>query len=83
MAISKTDESCRTIYISNKLLDILKRLHIRQNKNKLKYGEFCIKNIFNERACDFIFTWENGSSIHPMYYLNFKKTLIKLILIRN
>jgi len=49
MSISKTDKSCRTIYISNKLLDVLKRLHIRQNKNKLKYGELCIKNIFNER----------------------------------
>ena len=65
------------IYI-DELLDILKKLRIRQNENKLKYGEFSIKNIFNEKEYDFIFTWENGSSIHPMYYLNkLKKVLIK------
>ncbi|MGV8983997.1 tyrosine-type recombinase/integrase [Clostridium sp.] len=51
--------------------------NIKQNKNKLNYGEYSIKNIFDEKEYDFIFTWENGSRIHPMYYLNkLKKVLI-------
>lgn len=78
MSTPKTAESCRTIYISDELLILLKKLRIRQNENKLKYGEFYNKNIFNEKRYDFIFTWENGSYIHPMYYLNkLKKVLIK------
>ena len=77
MSTPKNAESCRTIYISSELLNTLKKLHIKQNKNKLKYGEYSIKNIFDEKEYDFIFTWENGSRIHPMYYLNkLKKALI-------
>ena len=36
MSTPKTVESCRTIYISDELLDILKKLRIRQNENSAK-----------------------------------------------
>ncbi|MHC1720828.1 MAG: tyrosine-type recombinase/integrase [Clostridiaceae bacterium] len=78
MSTPKTAESCRSIYISDDLLELLKKFKIRQSENKLKYGEFYRENIFNEIKYDFILTWENGSYIHPMYFLNkLKKVLVK------
>jgi len=57
---------------------MLKKLRIRQNENKLKYGEFYKDNIFNDKKYDFILTWGNGSYMHPMYPLNkLKKVLSK------
>ena len=44
MSTPKTVESCRTIYISNELLNILKKLQIRQNENKLKMVNLALKN---------------------------------------
>ena len=34
----------------------------------LEYGENYIKNKFNNREYDFIFTWESGKYIPPNYY---------------
>lgn len=84
MSTPKTDESSRTIYISNELLEILKKFRIKQSENKLKYGEFYIKNTFDDKTYDFILTWENGKYIHPMYYLTkLKKVLIKTNINKN
>lgn len=63
----KTEESIRTLYVSNELLTILKKHKTTQNLNRLEYGELYSKNIFNNKTFNFIFTWENGKYIHPNY----------------
>lgn len=64
----KTIESERSIRISDDLLELFKLHKKKQNLNKLEYGENYIKNKFNNREYDFIFTWESGKYIHPNYY---------------
>lgn len=78
MSTPKTDESNRSIYVSNEILKLLKILHDKQDENKTKYDEFYEKNIFNDVKYDLVMVWQNGKYIHPMYYLNkLKKTLKK------
>lgn len=75
----KTEESKREIYISDDLKDLLKAHKKIQNENRLEYGPHYIKNVFNERQCDFVMTWENGSYVHPDYYTKkFNRILKKL-----
>ena len=74
----KTDESNRSIYISDGALQLLKELHKKQAKNKLKYGQFYInKNIFDNNKYELVMVWQDGKYIHPMYYLNKLKKVLK------
>ncbi|KNF09327.1 phage integrase family [Gottschalkia purinilytica] len=76
MSTPKTDESMRTLYVSNNIIQLLKKHKLLQNELKLKYGPNYIENTFNSKKYDFIFTWENGKYIHPNYYtVRFKKIL--------
>lgn len=75
----KTEESERTLYISNELLDLLKKYKAVQNKYKLELGEIYEKNIFNGKKHDFILTWGNGKYVHPNYYtLKFNRLIKKV-----
>ncbi|WP_034438081.1 tyrosine-type recombinase/integrase [Clostridium ihumii] len=75
----KTEDSNRAIYASNELLLKFKAYRKIQALNKLEYGEFYEKNVFNGKTFDFIFTWENGKYIHPNYYtLKFSRIIKKL-----
>lgn len=75
----KTEESKRELYISDGLKDILKAHKKIQNENRLEYGPHYRKNVFDERECDFVLTWENGSYVHPDYYTKkFSRILKKL-----
>lgn len=79
----KTDESNRQIYVSKQILDLLKELQTKEKFNKLKYGEFYIrKNMFAdkngiEHGYDLIMVWQDGKYIHPMYYTNKIKKVLK------
>lgn len=75
----KTEDSNRTIYASNELLSKFKAYKKIQALNKLEFGQFYEKNVFNGKTFDFIFTWENGKYIHPNYYtLKFSRIIKKL-----
>ncbi|WP_096635797.1 tyrosine-type recombinase/integrase [Clostridium cochlearium] len=81
---TKTDESERTIYLSDNLIKLLKSHKKIQNANKLKYGSLYEKNIFDDKKFDFIMTWENGKVVHPNYYTaRFRKIMNKLDFDRN
>ncbi len=54
----KTEESIRTIYLSDNILNLLKKQKIVQKKNKMKYGP-------KYKDSDFIFTTEMGNLINP------------------
>ncbi len=56
---------------------LLKKYKLHQAENKLKYGEFYIKNIFDGKEYDFVMRWENGHYIHPLYYTNKITKVIK------
>lgn len=76
----KTDESNRAVYISDDALHLLKELHKKQIKNKLKYGQFYTdKNAFkdNDNKYELVMVWQDGKYIHPMYYLNKLKKVLK------
>ncbi|WP_443660096.1 tyrosine-type recombinase/integrase [Clostridium algidicarnis] len=74
----KTLESTRNIYISDSLLEVLKKLKLKQNEDRLKYGEFYEVNIFENKEYNLIMRWESGKYVHPMYYTNkITKTLKK------
>ena len=74
----KTIESERSISVSDELLELLKFYKKNQNLNKLEYGENYIKNNFNNREYDFVFTWKSGKYIHPNYYtLKFSRLIKK------
>ncbi|XZM32813.1 tyrosine-type recombinase/integrase [Clostridium perfringens] len=65
----KTEESKRTLIISDTLVSMLKQHKKILNQNKLKYGEFYTKdNFFNNKKYDFIFVWENGIYVDPNYW---------------
>lgn len=73
----KTEGSYRELPISKTLAEKYKK-HIKlQQKNKLKYGPFYEKNIFNNKEYDLIFTWENGKAITPSNFLQRLKRLCK------
>lgn len=73
----KTEESKRSLYISDNLLERLKKHKIVQSTNKLKFGELYEENKFNDKKMDFIFTWENGKYVHPNYFTLKFSRLIK------
>lgn len=82
---TKTDESERTLYVSDILLKLLKEQkklqtnHINEYGNRYAKNKFFDKRINAERECDFIMTWEDGRYVHPNYYTyRFKKVLRKL-----
>ena len=83
MVAPKTEESNRTIYVSDEIINLLKKLHIKESKNKLKYGEFYTdKNIFKNKngedtKYDLVMVWQDGKYVHPMYYLNKLKKVLK------
>lgn len=76
----KTDDSNRIIYISDQNLDLLKQLQEKEYKNEKKYGKFYTKkNTFkdNDNKYDLVMVWQDGKYIHPMYYLNKLKKVLK------
>lgn len=74
----KTEDSERSLYISDNLKVLLKTHKKIQSQNRLKYKELYIENIFNGDIKNFILTWEDGKYIHPNYYtIRFKKILKK------
>lgn len=73
----KTDGSYRTIPISDELVQKLKKHKSIQNSNKLKYGEFYKKVIFNKTSYNLIFRHENGNYIIPSTFLQRLKRLCK------
>lgn len=80
----KTEESERNLYISDELKTIFKLHRKLQGENRLKYGPHYKKNIFNEKECNFVMTWENGENLHPNYYTSrFSKILKKLSFNKN
>ena len=77
METTKTDESERTLYISDELLDKLKALKLRQEKYKSSIGEYYINNFFDDVKYDLIRRWNNGKYIHSMYYTNKMNKVLK------
>ncbi|WP_427339610.1 tyrosine-type recombinase/integrase [Caloranaerobacter sp. DY30410] len=73
----KTEESERTLYISDNLKNLLRNHKKVQNENKLRYGPHHIKNVYNGKEYDFIMTWENGKHVHPLYYTQRFNRLLK------
>lgn len=68
-SIPKTESSNRNIYIPNVLIKELKKHKIKQNQNKLKYGNLYIEN-------NLVCTLENGNIINPK---NFSRDFHKLL----
>lgn len=77
MSTPKTDESIRSIYVSDEILKLLKDLYKKQEEYKKEYGDFYEKNTFNNMDYDLVMIWQNGKYIHPMYYLNKLKKVLK------
>ncbi|WP_097026141.1 tyrosine-type recombinase/integrase [Clostridium peptidivorans] len=77
MSTPKTEESNRTIYVSDQILNILRELKEKQEENKNKYGKFYVLNTFDDKDYDLVMAWQNGKYIHPMYYLDKLKKVLK------
>jgi integrase len=77
MLSPKTQESYRSIYISDDILELLKKFHIKQSRDKLSAGKFYEKNIFDNKEYDLVMKWSDGKYVHPMYYLNKLKKVLK------
>lgn len=73
----KTEGSYRKLPISEDLVNKLKIHKKKQQMNKLKYGEFYLKNIFEGKEYNLIFTWEGGKAIIPSNFLQRLKRLCK------
>lgn len=73
----KTDDSYRTIPVSNDLLTLLSQLKEKQFNSIETYGKFYIKNIFNDREYDFVLRWSDGKYVHPMYFTNKLPKMLK------
>ena len=73
----KTDSSYRSLPVSDTLLTKLENHKKRQKINRVKYGQFYLKNIFNKKEYDLVFTWENGKFIIPSNFLQRLKRMLK------
>ena len=73
----KTDSSYRSLPVSDALLVKLVNHKKRQKINRVKYGQFYLKNIFNKKEYDLVFTWENGKFIIPSNFLQRLKRMLK------
>lgn len=73
----KTDSSYRSLPVSDALLVKLENHKKRQKINRVKYGQFYLKNIFNKKEYDLVFTWENGKFIIPSNFLQRLKRMLK------
>ena len=73
----KTDSSYRSLPVSDALLIKLENHKKRQKINRVKYGQFYLKNIFNKKEYDLVFTWENGKFIIPSNFLQRLKRMLK------
>jgi integrase len=76
----KTEESKRTLIISDSLVSSLKQHKKILNQNRLTYGEFYTnENIIDRKKYNFVFVWENGIYIDPNYWTHrFGRILKKL-----
>ena len=72
----KTESSYRSLPLSNTLLNKLEAHQKKQKINKLKYGEAYLKNSFNNKEYDLVFTWENGRFIIPSNFLQRLKRML-------
>lgn len=77
MSSPKTIESQRSVYISDSILNLLKALHNKQLENKSNAKEFYEDNIFDGKKYDLIMRWCSGKYIHPMFYTNKIKKVLK------
>lgn len=73
----KTEESNRTIPISAALTEKLKKHKKVMSLNKLQYGEFYKKVVFENIEYDLIFRHENGEYIKPETFYHRLKRLCK------
>lgn len=73
----KTPSSYRDLPLSNEIIKLLKEHRLLQIQNKLRYGEFYIKNKFNDIEYDLVFTDENGQFLIPSRFLQRIKRLCK------
>lgn len=79
---TKTKESTRDIYISDDMLNLLKELKAKQDKDKKDYGKFYEENKLSDndgvtRKYNFVFRWKYGKYVHPMFYTNKIKKVLK------
>ena len=73
----KTPTSYRDLPLSNEIIKLLKEHKILQMQNKLRYGQFYIKNKFDNAEYDLVFTKEDGEFLIPSRFLQRIKRLCK------
>jgi len=73
----KTESSYRTLPISNSLCNKIENHKKTLKMNKLKYGEFYIKNKFNNEYPNLLLVQENGKFMIPSSLLQRIKRLMK------
>lgn len=76
---TKTEESNRTLPISQTLLEKIKKHKQRLNRYKLQYGTLYQKAKFEGEEYDLLFRWEDGSPIIPSNFLQRLKRICKNI----
>jgi integrase len=81
---TKTKESTRDIYISDDMLNLLKELKAKQENDKKDYGKSYEENKLSDndgaiRKYNFVFRWKYGKYVHPMFYTNKIKKVLKLL----
>lgn len=73
----KTESSYRSLPVSDTLLNKLDLHRKKQKINKIKYGQFYLKNTFNKKDYELVFTWENGKFIIPSNFLQRLKRMLE------
>jgi Site-specific recombinase XerD len=73
----KTESSYRTLPISSALCDKIENHKKILKKNRIKYGEFYIKNKFDDKYPNLLLVQENGKFIIPSSLLQRIKRLMK------
>lgn len=73
----KTESSYRSLPVSDTLLNKLDLHRKKQKINKIKYGQFYLKNTFNKKDYELVFTWEKGKFIIPSNFLQRLKRMLE------
>lgn len=65
---TKTEQSERSVPISETLASILRGFHSWQHEQQTAAGKYRRQNIFDGMEYDFAFAWQNGGYVHPLWW---------------
>ncbi len=73
----KTETSKRELYFSDELKALLIDYKLKQKKDRFYYQADYYNNIYDNINFDFVFVWEHGEAVHPLWFYKKLQKVLK------